>query len=571
MTINAEKLPWWKRTTVYQIYPRSYKDTTGNGVGDIKGIISKLDHIKDLGVETIWFSPFYPSPTDKSYKFHDVGYDISNYRDVNSEYGNMKDFDNLLKGIHDRGMKIVMDMVMNHTSVEHEWFKESRSSLDNPKRDWYIWRDGKGKDGKKPPNNWRSMILGSAWQRDPITNQWYYHEFLNFQPDLNYRNPEVQKEMLDTVRFWLKKGVDGFRLDIINALFEDSEFKNEPFTPKVFTLDGDVLFRKSIHQLNHPDTIEFCKQLRSTIDEFPNKFMVGEVSASYKTLQKYLGEKIDNDSNNNGLNLIFTLDTPITPLKSKSFKNLVNELNKWFPEPFYPTLVFGNHDQLRRMTRLGNNIEKMKLNAAFQLTSRGIPFIYYGEEIGMISPQIKRKNSKDAVSYHFNWIRQPIRKILYLFGQTLNRDDCRTPMQWDSSENAGFCSENSIPWLPVNKEKFYHNVESQEKDSKSLLHVYKRFLKIRSEYSALQCGSLRVLEFSNLPKSVLAYEREVEVKNKVQTLAVFLNFSKKTILFPNPLKDSEIIVSTYEDSYPFSHDKLKLSPWEGLVLKIKQN
>ncbi len=340
---NDLKIPWWKKTTVYQIYPRSFCDSTGNGIGDLKGIISKLDYLKDLGVETVWISPFFESPTWKPYKQHDCGYDIINYRDVNPEYGSLETVDLLIKEIHDRDMKIVLDMVMNHTSIEHEWFKESCAGKKNPKRDWYIWRDGKKPGGKKPPNNWRAMITGSPWHYDKGTDQWYYAAFLNFQPDLNYRNPAVQQEMLDTIRFWLKKGVDGFRLDIINALFEDETFQNAPFTLKLFSEDMDVLFKSSRMNLNHPDTIEFCKKLRKTINEFddPSRFMVGEVMASLPTIKKILGKNAD------GLNLSFLFKSLNVPLKSQKVRQLIQLYEKHFPEPFIPTWVFGNHDMFR--------------------------------------------------------------------------------------------------------------------------------------------------------------------------------------------------------------------------------
>ena len=255
-----KKYEWWQKTVVYQIYPRSFMDTSGTGIGDLQGIIKKLDYLDDLGVETIWFSPFYPSPTYKPYSEHDCGYDIMNYKDINPLFGTMEIFDEMVNEIHARDMKIVMDMVLNHTSIEHPWFVESRSSRDNPKRDWYIWQDGEKPNGKKPPNNWIGMT-GKCWEYDELTDQWYYHAFLPFQPDLNYRNPEVREEMLDTVRFWLNKGVDGYRLDIINTLFEDEEFRDAPFTFKLYSKDLDVLFRKGTRNFNHPDTLKFCKTL----------------------------------------------------------------------------------------------------------------------------------------------------------------------------------------------------------------------------------------------------------------------------------------------------------------------
>ncbi len=563
MTIDAESLPWWKKTVVYQIYPRSFKDSTGDGIGDLKGIISKLDYIKDLGVETIWFSPFYKSPTWKPYKDHDCGYDISDYRDINPEYGNMDDTDLLIEEVHKRGMKIVLDLVMNHTSSEHEWFKESRSSRDNPKRDWYIWRDGKKPEGKKPPNNWDSMIAGSPWTYDPATEQYYYHEFLDFQPDLNFRNPEVQEEMLNTIRFWLKKGVDGYRLDIINALFEDEEFRDAPFKPVLFNENNDKLFKSGEMNLNHPDTLEFCKTLRKTIDEFDNppRFMVGEVSASIETLKKYLGENAD------GLNLIFAFQASRKAMKAEKYKKIIEIFEKEFPEPFIPTWVFGNHDLMRRISRYKGDMEIAKLNAALQLVVRGVPFIYYGEEIGMENVNFKKKNSKDAITYHFSFVPQFLISILRKYHPMI-RDECRTPMQWDDSENAGFSPKAGVEtWLPVSKSYRERNVKNQEEDIDSLLHCYKRFLKIRKENPALNAGDLEFINLDNVSSDLLTFKRSTSVEGVVQTVYIFLNFSKITISFKNPIKNAKLLVSTTINSNSLSENGIiSLNPWEGIVI-----
>ncbi len=567
MVKNAEDLPWWKKTVVYQIYPRSYKDSTGNGIGDLKGIISKLDYIQDLGVETIWFSPFYPSPTDKPYKEHDCGYDIKDYRDINPEYGTMDTFDELLEEMHGRGLKMMLDMVMNHTSSEHPWFKESRSSRDNPKRDWYIWRDGKKPKGKKAPTNWRS-ITGHAWEYDPQTDQWYYHAFLPFQPDLNYRNPEVQDEMLDTVRFWLKKGVDGYRLDIFQALFVDAEFRDAPLSRHLVSEDLDILFRKySGVTLHHLDTIEFAKKLRATIDEFSGKFMVGEIMASYETLKKYLGDITEDGTNYDGLNLVFLFNSTSASMKAKSFKKLIKDYEEWCPYPYIPTWVFGNHDQMRRISRRGNNIEKAKLNAALELTVRGVPFIYYGEEIGMQNVFIPKKESRDAISYTYGWVPQFLRNIIKKFGLLINRDECRTPMQWDSSENAGFSPAGVETWLPVHPDFKDRNAQVEEEDSDSLLHCYRRFLKARKETPALNAGSIELLDLKKAPKSLLAYKRKVVANGGEQIVDVFLNFSKKSVKFTNPIQSSQVLVSTTIKSNPVDGNDLVLTPWEGLVLK----
>ena len=566
MAKSVESIPWWKKTVVYQIYPRSYMDSTGNGIGDLKGIISKLDYIKDLGVETIWFSPFYPSPTDKPYKEHDCGYDIKDYRGINPEYGTMATFDELLDEIHSREMKMMLDMVMNHTSSEHPWFKESRSSRDNPKRDWYIWRDGKKPKGKKRPTNWRSISL-NAWEYDPQTEQWYYHAFLPFQPDLNYRNPEVQDEMLDTVRFWLKKGVDGYRLDIFQALFVDAEFRDAPLCRHLFSEDLDVLFRSSKRTLHHPDTIQFAKTLRAVIDEFPGKFMVGEIMASYATLKKYLGDITADGTRIDGLNLVFLFKSTSAAMKANRFRKLIKEYEQWFPDPYIPTWVFGNHDQMRRISRMGKNITKMKLNAALELTVRGVPFIYYGEELGMQNVDIPKSESSDAVSYSFGWVPQFLRKLIKKFGLLINRDECRTPMQWDSSENAGFSPAGVETWLPVHSAYQERNVKNEEEIPDSLLHCYRRFLKVRRETPALNAGSIELLELNKSPKSLLAYKRKVMTKGEEQIAYIFLNFNKKTVKFEFPTKNLKLLVSTTIQSNPVERNNIILNPWEGIVLK----
>ena len=558
------KNPWWKKTTVYQIYPRSFLDTTGNGIGDLNGIISKLDYLQDLGIETIWISPFFVSPTWKPYQQHDCGYDIIEYRDVNPEYGSLETVELLIKEIHDRDMKIVLDMVLNHTSIEHAWFKESCASRDNPKRDWYIWRDGKKSGRKKPPNNWRAMIMGSPWHYDQRTDQWYYAAFLDFQPDLNYRNAEVQREMLDTARFWLKKGVDGFRLDIINALFEDEDFQDAPLTWKLFSEDMDVLFKSSRMNFNHPDTIEFCKKLRRTIDEFddPSRFMVGEVIASLPTIKKFLGEDTD------GLNLSFLFKSLNVPLNAKKVEQLIQLYEKYFPEPFIPTWVFGNHDRFRRISKLNGSMKKAKVNAALQLTARGVPFIYYGDEIGMEQADIKVKESLDPLARHFRRIPPFVHSALGKSKRSIIRDGCRTPMQWNDTENAGFSMAGAKTWLPVSPSYKERNVLAQEKDPDSLLHCYRRFLRIRRETPALHSGDLTIMRRKQIPGKILSYVRSFHDEGRGEEVYIFLNFSSKIVSFMTPLKDLKLLTSTTMKSNPLQQNgKIVLTPWEGIVLK----
>jgi oligo-1,6-glucosidase/alpha-glucosidase len=559
MSSTNDKLEWWKKTVVYQVYPRSFYDSNGDGIGDLWGIIEKLDYLKDLGVETIWFSPFTKSPQ------MDFGYDVSHFTEIDPFYGDMKTCDKLIEEVHKGGMKIVLDLVLNHTSDQHPWFIESRSSLDNLKRDWYIWRDGRG---KKPPNNWMAQIGGSGWHYDKKTDQWYWAQFLPFQPDLNYRNPEVKKTMFDVVRFWLKKKADGFRLDIINAVYEDSQFRNNPWSLKWLPSDTDTsrFFRKSLYTLDHPDTLEFVKELRVVIDEFddPPRFLVGEVFSDMETMKKYCGEKAD------GLNTVFLFKSIRTSHDAKKFKKLIKTYEKYFQEPYIPTWVFANHDRMRRITRLKNNLEKAKLHAAFQLTVRGVPYIYYGEEIGMESPRLKIRDSLDEMGLKYNWIPQVVLDLIRVIGnESFNRDEQRTPMQWNSKEHAGFCPENVKPWLPIPRSYLERNVYTQLNDPGSLLNCYKRFLEARKDTPALNSGDIQIMNLENVSKNVLSYIRSIKIDSRLQKAFVFLNFGDKKVSMENPIKTGELLVSTHINTNTLNGDIIVLQGQQGIVIVEK--
>lgn len=550
------ELPWWKKTVVYQIYPRSFFDSNVDGIGDLKGIISKLDYIKELGVETIWFSPFFSSPQK------DFGYDVSDFTDIDPAYGNMKICDELIDEIHKRDMKIVLDMVLNHTSDQHPWFIESRSSRDNPKRDWYIWRDGRG---EHPPNNWYSMVGGSGWHYDKKTDQWYWAQFLPFQPDLNYRNSEVKETMFEMLRFWLRKKIDGFRLDIINAIYEDVELRDNPPSLRLIPSDTSTsrLFKSSKYTVDHPDNFEFVKELRKVIDEFDNppRFMVGEIVADMTTAKKYCGEKAD------GLNTVFLFKSLRTPHQAEKLRKLIETYEKYFHEPFIPTWVFANHDRMRRISRIGDDIDKAKLHAVFQLTVRGVPYIYYGEEVGIEQPRFIQKESLDEMALKYKWIPQFVFDIIRKIGvESFNRDESRTPMQWDSSPNAGFCPSDVAPWLPVTSSYKERNVYIEMKDSDSIYNCYKRFLKIRKEVSALNAGNLEILKLEKAPKKLLSYVRTANIQGKKQKAYVFLNFDKKPVSFFNPVVGAKFLASTIVNGNPIQKEKIVLKPQEGIVL-----
>lgn len=535
-------------------------DSTGNGIGDIPGIISKLDYLQDLGVGTIWFSPFFSSPQA------DHGYDVSDYRNIASEYGTMSDCEKLIREIHNRGMYVVFDMVLNHTSNQHPWFLESRSSRESPKRDWYIWRDGERPWGKKPPNNWKAVVGGSGWHYDKQTNQWYWAQFLPFQPDLNYRNPEVKQEMFRVLRFWLEKGVDGFRLDIINAIYEDEAFRDNPFTFKLFPSEEyeKSFFQNRMYTINHPDTFSFVKELRCIMDTYsnPERFLVGEISASLETLKKYCGE-VTSKKQTNGLHLTFLFQSLNARFNAQTFRNLISRYEQCYPEPYSPTWVFSNHDQMRRISKLENDMNKAKLNATLQLTTRGVPFIYYGEEIGMSNHRLPLKTAQDPIALKYSWIPSFIINLLTRSGSlSLNRDDCRTPMQWSSSHNAGFCPDESEPWLPIEPKHKTINVEEEESQVDSLLQCYKSLLHLRRQIPALHAGSMHLLNLSHHNESILSFER----RHDKQILQIWLNFSNRLIQIDEVQEGAELIFSTLRESNPINERTIHLNPFQGIIL-----
>ncbi|MGY5852361.1 MAG: alpha-glucosidase [Candidatus Thorarchaeota archaeon] len=564
-TQTSQDLPWWKKTTVYQIYPRSFKDSTNNGIGDIPGIISKLDYLQDLGIETIWFSPFFSSPQA------DHGYDVSDYRDVAPEYGTMADCERLIQEMHNRRMYVVFDLVLNHTSDQHKWFLESRSSRDNPKRDWYIWRDGAKSGGRKPPNNWNAMVGGSGWHYDEVTDQWYWAQFLPFQPDLNHRNPEVKKEMFDTVRFWLEKGVDGFRLDIINTVYEDENLRNNPRSWNYFPSEEDdkSFFQDNIHTINHPDNFTFVKELRCVMDEFsnPERFLVGEITASLEVLKRYCGEVVD-ETKTDGLHLTFQFQSLNANLDADTFRGLIDGYEHYLPEPYTPTLVFSNHDQARRISKLGNDMDKAKLNALLQLTARGVPFIYYGEEIGMFSNKLPLKNAQDPIAHKFGWLPQFLVNFLTRSGSfTLNRDECRTPMQWDTTPNAGFCQAGVVTWLPVEPRYEQSNIEVEERDPESILNCYKNLLRLRRNTPALHSGSIHLREPDMQQKDLLVYERRYLNYGFNQTVEIWLNFSSRPIHVTEEHDRRALLFSTTKSPEPIQEGMVHLEPYQGIIVE----
>jgi alpha-glucosidase len=551
--------PWWARTTVYQVYLRSFLDTNGDGVGDLPGITSKLDALRDLGVETLWICPFYASPNV------DGGYDISDYDAVSPEYGTMDDVRRLVDEAHARGMRVLADMVLNHTSIEHAWFRESRSSRTNPKRDWYIWREGKRPRGKAPPNNWRSILGPRGWHWDERTEEWFWATFLPCQPDLNYRNPDVREAMLGVVRRWLAFGFDGLRLDIFYALFKDEGFEDAPFSPRPLPSDveTDGFFQSYGRILHHPDTVAFARTLRRVADEFedPPRFLVGEAFGQPSVLRRYC-------EGGDGLHAIFLFKAMQTPFSASAFRALVEEFEREMPAPLVPTWVFGNHDRSRRATRVGNHPEREKLLAALQLSARGVPCIYNGEEIGMRDLDLPLATAKDPVAKMYRFLPEAAARALRGMGILLNRDACRTPMQWSAAPNAGFSAPGVAPWLPVHPASEVVNVESEARDPASLLRCYERLLRLRKERPALHSGTMKLYPESALPAGILAYRRAFEG----DAVDVFLHFDDATRTFDLPTKRPRMLGSTYPAPVELRDKRAVLRPYEAiLVAETEEN
>lgn len=538
---------------VYQVYPRSFRDASGNGIGDIPGIIEKLDYLADLGVDTIWFSPFFKSPQ------RDQGYDISDFRDIAPEHGTMADFDLLLNRMHARKMKMVLDFVLVHTSIDHPWFRESASSRDNPKRNWYIWRDGKKPGGRKPPNNWRAMTGGRAWLYFPNTDQWVYFHFLPCSIDLNYRNAEVRETMMDTMRFWLDKGVDGFRLDLLHAIYEDEQLRDNPLSWRLLPSDRSTsaLFRSHKYDLNLPEAYAFAVDLRRLVDEYgPNRFLIGEVFGSMEELRHYYGP------DSTGLHMVFLFEFASTPFRPHRYAKLIDRIERALPEPDTPTYVFGNHDRMRLITRLNNDRDKAKVAATMQLTLRGVPFIYYGEEIGMANARINLKESRDPVGRKYSWL--PSFTIERL-GFSLTRDGCRTPMQWDDGPNAGFSADPAaVPWLTIPNVYREVNVAGERADPNSLWSCYRQLIQLRRDHSALRMGLLNLIPMGRLGKKCLAYRRTY----RDEEIFVYLSFSKKPLQLKCPVGHGDVLFSTSAVRNEVLREPdgfMILAPFEGVV------
>lgn len=558
---QSEPPPWWKTTTVYQIYPRSFADASGDGIGDLRGIEARLDHLLDLGVETLWISPFFKSPQ------RDFGYDVSNYEEIADEYGTIEDCRLLIEGAHRRGMKIVLDLVLNHTSDEHPWFLASRSSKAGEKRDFYIWRPGAKPGGRAPPNNWKSLVGGSGWHYDQKTDEWYWASFLPFQPDLNYRNPALKAEMFAMVQRWLRRGADGFRLDLFNAIFKDALFRNNPFSPYPLPCDQNPwgFFQKRLYSTDLEENFEFAAELRAVLDgEGGDRFMVGEVFGDTKTLRRYCGSP-----ERPGLHAVFLFQFLHVDVQPDAIRGMLLQFEEIFPEPYLPTYVLGNHDRSRLLSRAGITLEKARMLAAIQLTARGLPFLYYGEELGMRGSHIPLHLGKDPIAARYAWVPEPIARQLSARGIPLNRDECRTPMAWSPQPHGGFCHPHAMPWLPLHLDFERVNVQSEAMDSCSTLNMYKRLLSLRRARPALHAGSMRLFQKNPAAPSIVGYRR----LSGGDAVDIWLNVGPEAVNVPFQFDNSPSLLfstSAPDASGPVGRSRVLL-PFEAIVSEPGDN
>lgn len=517
---------------MYQIYPRSFMDSNNDGVGDLKGIISKIGHLEDLGVNSVWLSPIYPSP------MADFGYDISNYCDIDPMFGNLDEFDELVLEAKKSNIKIVMDYVANHSSDKHAWFKESLSSRTSSKRNWYVWADP-AKDGG-PPNNWLSIFGGSAWEFDENTEQYYLHTFLKEQPDLNWRNAEVKEAMMDVLRFWIERGVEGFRTDAYAHVMKDEKLRDEPINPNY--KKGDWEFTKLNHTLTQrqPDLEKLYKYFDEVFDEYPDRelFMVTEDYAGIDDINWHYSH-----SNNNRfapLNLGFS-ELAWNP---ENVQKSVNSYLTGLSDEYWPNFALGNHDLKRVSHRAGS--DSTRIAALLQITLKGIPIIYYGDEIGMTDVYIPRDKIQDPVSFRDE--------------DKEGRDPQRTPMQWDSTANAGFSIVE--PWLPVGDNYKVINVETERGDSNSLLTLYKELISIRTKSSALNAGNYQVNKTNN--KNLMSYWRESEDEK----LLIVINFSDKPQKMKFETDKLRLVFSTNTEIAENDIEKNTVIPaFSGIIVK----
>jgi alpha-glucosidase len=543
-------LGWWQTGVVYQIYPRSFADSNGDGIGDLAGILEHLDHLggrpESLGVDAIWLSPFYPSPD------FDFGYDVADYVGVDPKYGSLTDFERLVEGCHARGMKVVIDLVLNHSSSDHAWFRASRASRGGPYADWYIWRDSPGRTitgGRRAPNNWRSWFGGSAWTWDDQRGQFYLHTFLPQQPDLNWRNPDVREALLGVVRTWLDRGVDGFRLDVFNTFFKHEGLGSNP---RRIGRRGLWSWQRHLYDRNQPELFNLLRELRAIVDGRPGRMSVGEL---------FDGSLAEAAPLIQPGHLVFDWTMINIPWSAAAFRRVIEDRDAVFGPDRWPANVLSNHDQPRHAGRLApagdapaNSAEgdaRARVAATLLLTVRGTPFLYYGEEIGLRNLRIPNAEALDP----------PARRANVLF-PWWNRDQARGPMPWDATPGAGFSTGR--PWLPLPTDFMHRNVASESGDEGSILNTYRRLLRLRRATPALERGDQELVEQGDV--NALAYVRS----DGDDRAFVALNFGSQPLPVRTPAPPSgrrwQVAFSTVRlpASEPLSGE-LTLAPLEALI------
>ena len=516
---------WWQKGVIYQIYPRSFMDASGDGVGDLAGITARLDYLQWLGVDAVWISPIFPSP------MADFGYDVADYTGIDPLFGTLDDFDRLVEAAHARGLKVILDYVPNHTSDRHPWFLESRSSRDNAKRDWYIWRDPAPDGG--PPNNWLAHFGGVGWEFDEATGQYYFHSFLPEQPDLNWRNPEVQEAMLDVLRFWFDRGVDGFRIDVLWHIVKDDQFRDNPPNPDWVPAQGPYNKLVPVYTTDRPEVHDLIARMRALADAYDERVLIGEIYLPVERLVTYYGE------DGAGVHLPFNFQLVTLPWNASAIKHAVDNYEAALPPDGWPNWVLGNHDNHRIASRIGE--AQARVAAMLLLTLRGTPTLYYGDEIGMHDVPIPPDRVQDP--YEKN-----------VPGLGLGRDPERTPMQWEPGPAAGF-TQNARPWLPLADDVDERNVVRMRDDAGSILTLHRRLLQLRASERALAVGGYAPLELAG---DVIAYVR----KDEQSRFLVALNLSHDAEYFPLHALSGHVVLSTCLDR--------EGEPVEG-VLQLRKN
>ncbi|MCE2378851.1 alpha-glucosidase [Staphylococcus haemolyticus] len=544
---------WWKEVVAYQVYPRSFNDSNNDGIGDLPGVIEKLDYFKDLGIDVIWLSPMYKSPND------DNGYDISDYQDIMDEFGTMEDFDCLLKGVHDRGMKLILDLVVNHTSDEHPWFIESKSSKDNPKRDWYIWADPK--DDGSEPNNWESIFNGSTWQFDETTNQYYFHLFSKKQPDLNWDNPEVRESVFNMMNWWFEKGIDGFRVDAITHIKKTFEAGDLPAPEgKKYAPAFDV-------DMNQPGIQNWLQEMKDESLSQYDIMTVGEANGvNPDNAEEWVGE------DKGKFNMIFQFEhlglwsTGDSQFDVKSYKEVLNRWQKRLEGIGWNALFIENHDQPRRVSTWGNDkdywFESATSHAVVYFLQQGTPFIYQGQEIGMTNyPFESIETFNDvAVRNEYQIVKEQGGDVDQLLDKYRmeNRDNSRTPMQWNNSTNGGFTEGK--PWFSVNPNYKDINVAHQLEDEHSVLNFYKKLIQLKKSHDIYMYGQFDLIDAEN--ENVFAYTRQLEGKTVV--VAGNLTDKQSSLTLPFDIEEDAIKLHNYNSQL----DATSLKPFEAFVAEI---